>query len=341
MIQSSSTKASSFHASQDALAAVFSVEGMRLSDNEKALFAQANPLGFILFARNCDTPDQLRALTESLRDVVARDCPILIDQEGGRVQRLKPPYWRQYPSFAHYGAQMIADGEAAALDSLRFETVRMAEELCAGGVNVNCTPVLDVLTPDTHEIIGDRAFSDDPDIISRLGLSVCRNFLAAGVTPIMKHIPGHGRAMADSHLELPHVGTSAEALMAADFQPFSAIARSEVGYAVWAMTAHIIYDALDADLVASVSPYIIGDIIRKQIGFDGILISDDLDMKALDCYGDVSQKAALCLQAGCDLALYCAGEFDSMSKLAESVPKLRIDSLQRLQKAAEFSKIAA
>lgn len=340
MLQNSSNKNFLLNSPQDALAVIFSVSGLVLTEDEKALFAQANPFGFILFARNCDTPDQVRALTDELRDVVGRDCPVLIDQEGGRVQRLKAPHWRDYPPFAKYGA-LEADNEAEALEAIRFETLRMAEELRAGGVNVNCTPVMDVLMPETHEIIGDRAFSDDPDVVSRLGLSVCRNFLAAGITPIIKHIPGHGRAMADSHLELPHVGASSDELDAIDFKPFADIARSDVGHAVWAMTAHIIYDALDAELVASVSPTIIQDIIRGRIGFDGVLISDDLDMKALDCYGDVSQKADMCLRGGCDLALYCAGEFDSMKKLAESVPKLSVEALIRLQKAAEFTRIAA
>ncbi len=325
---------------QDALAVIFSVEGLTLSAEEKALFARANPFGFILFARNCDCPVQVRALSDELRAVVGRDCPILIDQEGGRVQRLKPPHWRKYPPFAHYGA-MEAVSEAEALEAIRFETLRMAEELRAGGVNVNCTPVLDVLTPDTHEIIGDRAFSEDADVVSRLGLSVCRNFLAAGITPIIKHIPGHGRALADSHLELPHVDAALGDLIATDFKPFAEIARSDVGHAVWAMSAHIIYDALDTEFVATVSPVIIRDIIRGRIGFDGVLIGDDLDMKALDCYGDVARRAELCLQAGCDLALYCAGEMDSMQKLAESVPKISAETLIRLQRAAEFPRIAA
>lgn len=325
---------------RETLAAIFSVEGLTLSERERNLFAQANPFGFILFARNCDNPQQLRALTDELRAVVGRDCPILIDQEGGRVQRLKPPHWRSYPNFQSYG-DMVRKSENEALEALRFDSLRIAEELREMGINVDCTPVVDVLAPETHDVIGDRAFSNDASMVSRLGLSVCRNFLSAGVTPIIKHIPGHGRAKADSHLELPRVDASAEDLYNVDFKPFKEIAASDVGDAVWAMTAHIVYEALDAEHVASASPHMIKQVIRKDIGFDGILMSDDLDMKALDCYGDVARKAALCLEAGCDLALYCAGEFDSMEKLAESVPKLREDTLIRLQNAANLPKVAA
>jgi len=321
-------------------AVIFSVAGPELSAEEEALFRDANPYGFILFARNCENRAQVKALTDDLRASVGRDCPILIDQEGGRVQRLKPPQWRSYPPFQQFG-DLARSNMDKALEDLRFETLRLAEELLEVGVNVNCSPVLDVLMPETHDVIGDRAFSDDPELVARLGLSVCRHFLAADIVPIIKHIPGHGRARADSHLELPRVSASLEELRAVDFKPFQAVANDRIGAAVWAMTAHIVYDALDAEQVASASPAVIHDFIRGEIGFEGILLSDDLDMKALDCYGDVTQRAHLCLEAGCDLALYCSGELEPMQKLAESVPNLREESRIRLQKAAELPKVAA
>lgn len=315
------------------LACIFSVEGMTLSQAEKSLFQSANPFGFILFKRNCDTPDQVRALIESLKILVGRDCPILIDQEGGRVQRLRPPHWRAYKPMQYFGDLFSKDGEKA-LEELRFETLRLAEELVDVGVNVNCAPVLDLIFNGAHDIIGDRAFSDDPRVVTRLGVSVCRHFLNAGITPIIKHIPGHGRAMADSHLELPRVDAARHDLAALDFAPFRDVAASDVGHAVWAMTAHITYDAyVNDDMPMSLSPSCIEGIIRSDIGFDGVIICDDLDMKALDKFGSVSHRAAKALNAGCDLALYCAGDFGAMEELAEHLPKVSEETLVRLRRS--------
>lgn len=324
----------------NSLAAIFSVEGARLSQKEKAFFKQADPLGFILFARNCDNPKQLRELTNSLRESVGRDCPILIDQEGGRVQRLKPPAWRSYAAAASYGEIAVSDMEQA-LEDLRFSTLRLGEELRESGINVNCAPVLDVARPETHDAIGDRAFSADPAIVARLGLSVCRNLLAAGVTPVIKHIPGHGRATLDSHHALPVVTASQAELSQSDFVPFREIAGSDVGGLVWGMTAHIIFKAIDPDHPASVSEKVISGIIRKDIGFQGLLLSDDLDMKALNAYGDVAGRAVAALKAGCDVALYCAGKLPDMEKIAESVPKLSAKALESLQKSGKLPTLAA
>lgn len=324
----------------EALAVIFSIEGIQLTPSEKSLFAQANPFGFILFARNCETPEQLRALTDSLRETLGRDCPILIDQEGGRVQRLKPPVWRAYPSMESFGARAENDLELA-LEDLRFNTLQMAEELIDGGINVNCAPVLDVLTPATHDVIGDRAFSDDPAIVSRLGLSVCRHYLAAGITPVIKHLPGHGRASSDSHKELPVVKALRHELEKTDFKPFRDIAASDVGHAVWAMPTPVLYPALDPVHAACASPTIINDIIRGYMDFQGVLVSDALDMEGFAAYGDAAGRVNAVLSAGCDLALHCTGKLPEMEKIAESVPKLTPEALQRLQKAAEFRKVAA
>ncbi len=315
----------------NALACIFSLSGKELTQQEESLFRAANPFGFILFKRNCDNPTQLKQLTDKLKDIAGRDCPILIDQEGGRVQRLRLPHWREYKPMKYFGdLYKNPSHQEQALEDLRFETLRLADELIDVGVNFNCAPVLDLIFAGAHDIIGDRAFSSDPDIVARLGLSVCRHFLSAGITPIIKHIPGHGRASADSHLELPVVDVKYEDLRNFDFKPFKEIASSDVGDKVWAMSAHIIFENLDKDKPASLSSKIISQYIRGEIGFNGILIGDDLDMKALDIYGSASQKAIDSINAGCDLALYCAGDIKVMEELASDLPKLSDITLERL-----------
>ena len=321
-------------------AVIFSCEGVALSDEERSFFREVNPLGFILFARNCEDVAQLKALTDDLKDTLGRNCPILIDQEGGRVQRLKAPVWRQYPAMKSFGDKALEDIDGA-LEDLRFTILQQAEELSECGVNVNCAPVLDVLTEATHDAIGDRAFSDDPEIVSRLGLSVCRNFLAAGITPVVKHMPGHGRGKVDSHKDLPHVSASLEELQNTDFDPFRIVFKSELAPSIWGMVAHIVYDEIDPDHPASVSSKIINDIIRGDIGFDGFLVSDDLDMDALAAYGDPAARALASLEAGCDAALYCSGKLGEMEKIAKTVPNLSAKAQKRLQKAAENASMAA
>jgi len=336
-----SAKDNQFDLDRNASAIIYGLSGFSLSEEEKAFFKDANPFGFILFKRNCDNPEQVLKLTNEMRDLMGRNCPILIDQEGGRVQRLNVPHWRAYPHARQFGEKAENESMDAALDSLRFNSLQMIDDLKACGINVNCTPVADVLSPETHDVIGDRAFSDDPAVVSRLALSVCRHYLNCGVTPIIKHIPGHGRAAADSHLELPLVDTDAATLMARDFKPFADISKSEVGISVWAMSAHVIYSALDADKPATISKAIIENTIRADIGFEGVLISDDLDMKALAPYGDQAEMAMASIQAGCDLALHCSGDMDVMRKIAEKTPKISEKSLNRLQIAASSRKVAA
>lgn len=324
----------------EALAAIFSVKAAKLSLEESRFFRESNPFGFILFARNCDNPKQLRELTNALKESVGRDCPVLIDQEGGRVQRLKPLAWRQYPAMKTFG-DMAAENMERALEDMRFTVLQLGEELRDSGLNVNCAPVLDVLTDGTHDAIGDRAFSNDAAIVARLGLSVARNLLAAGITPVMKHIPGHGRSMLDTHHDLPVVKASLKELEETDFAPFKALAQSDVAPALWGMTAHIIFTALDPENPVTVSRGAIDKVIRGAIGFDGFLLSDDLDMKALGRYGSPAERAGLVLGAGCDAALYCSGKLPDMQKIAESAPKLTIKALGRLQKAAEYIRLAA
>ncbi len=321
-------------------AVIFSLAGASLSDQERALFKGSKPLGFILFGRNCETPEQLRALTHDLRDCVGWHCPILIDQEGGRVQRLKPPVWPGYPSMQLFGAKAAVDMKDAQ-DQLRSIISQISHDLRECGIDVDCAPVLDVLTKATHDVIGDRAFSDDPDLVSRLGQIVCETFLDEGIIPVIKHIPGHGRATADSHKDLPYVDASLEDLRSSDFKPFRDVSASDIGAKVWGMTAHIVYSAIDADLPCSASPEIIEDVIRKDIGFDGFLLSDDLDMQALDVLGDICTRADKVLEAGCDAALHCSGTFADMEKLAESVPNLGSEACRRLQNSLKSLKLAA
>lgn len=318
---------------EDALACIFSLKGTTLSDEERAFFKKANPLGFILFGRNIENPQQLRALTDDLKDTLDRNCPILIDQEGGRVQRLKPPTWEQFPPMQTYG-DMFCENPASAKQKLKTDTYDIAEALVECGINANCAPVLDVRCKGAHDIIGDRAFSEKPDIVAQLGHNVCDYYLEKGIAPIMKHIPGHGRALCDSHEELPRVEAPLAELEETDFKPFAEMAKSDIGQKVWAMTAHIIYTDIDPDRPASLSPTVIQDIIRDNMEFDGIIISDDLDMKALDGYGTIAERCQGVLNAGCDLALYCWADLQVMMDIAEICPKLSPQTYKRLKNAA-------
>jgi beta-N-acetylhexosaminidase len=307
-------------------AVVYGCAGMELSAEERDFYRDANPLGFILFARNIDTPDQVRRLTAELRASVDRpEAIIMIDQEGGRVQRLRPPHWPDYPAMRKFGMKAASDPNGAA------ECVRLAYRLIAGdlsvlGIDVDCAPVLDLPAPDGHEIIGDRAFSDDPVIIARLGQACCDGLMSGGVMPVIKHIPGHGRATADSHMELPRVEAARDVLEKTDFAPFRALRHAPA-----AMTAHIVYDALDPENPGSSSLAVVAEIIRDHIGFDGLLFSDDVCMKALQ--GPLADRVTSVLDAGCDVALHCDGNFDDMVAIAETCPRMRPDSVDRLNAA--------
>ncbi|MDH3232933.1 MAG: beta-N-acetylhexosaminidase [Alphaproteobacteria bacterium] len=307
-------------------ALILGLAGLEISGTERRFFEECDPFGFILFARNCRTPDQIRALVADLRSVVGRaDAPVLIDQEGGRVARLRPPHWREAPPAAVFGTLSSHD-DGHARHAVRLNARLIGAELSALGIDVDCAPVLDVPAEDSHDIVGDRAFGASPALVARLGRSAIDGFLDAGVLPVIKHIPGHGRAKVDSHLELPVVDAALDALRRVDFAPFAALAD-----APWAMTAHVVYTALDPDNPATTSKIVVNDIIRGEIGFDGLLVSDDLSMKALS--GSLAERATAALAAGCDVALHCNGEMEEMSAVAGAAGPLSPVALERIARA--------
>ena len=311
--------------------------GLTLNDEERALFRAANPAGYILFKRNVDSPDQVRALTQSLRDLAGRDLPILIDQEGGRVARLRPPHWPEFPTGERFGL-LYDKAPITAIEACRLNALALAALLKDLGINVDCLPLLDVRDPGGHDIIGDRAFGAEPMVVSALGKAVLDGFQAGGICGVVKHIPGHGRARADSHLELPVVTASRDELER-DFEPFRRLADAPM-----AMTAHITYTALDAQRCATLSPTVI-DFIRNDIGFGGLLMSDDLGMHALgnpqsgghspgsNALADFGARALACLDAGCDIALHCSGDFNEMRSIVEAAPVMSDAAAARLTAA--------
>ena len=293
-----------------ARALILGCRGPELGAAERAFLSRVDPWGFILFGRNVAGPEQLRRLTADLRDAVGRDAPILIDQEGGRVARLRAPTWREWRPALEDCARLPAGLRERAM-RLRYELI--ASELLAVGVDVDCAPVLDLALPDTHAIIRDRAYGSDPEEVARIGRAVAEGLLAGGVLPVMKHIPGHGRARVDSHLDLPRVGAS-RAELAADFAPFRALADLPM-----AMTAHIVFEAIDDQAPATLSPAMVA-LIRGEIGFDGLLMTDDLSMKALS--GPFGTRAERALAAGVDMLLHCNGEAAEAAAVAEAAPRL-------------------
>jgi len=307
-------------------AVIFGLAGPFLDSAERAFFAAADPLGFILFARNCVSPEQIAALTRELRHCVGRaDAPVLIDQEGGRVQRLKPPHWRMAPPAQGFGSLDERDA-GAAVEAAWLNARLLAADLQPLGIDVDCAPVLDVRAPDGHGIIGDRAFGASPQRVAKLARATCEGLLAGGVLPVIKHIPGHGRATLDSHEALPVVDAPADVLQACDFAPFAALADMPL-----AMTAHVVYSAFDAAAPATTSATVIGDVIRRQIGFDGLLISDDLCMRALA--GAPGDRARAALAAGCDVVLYCNGELAEMRAVAQACAPLSPSGAARFARA--------
>lgn len=307
-------------------AAIFGCTGYRLSAQERAFFADANPWGFILFRRNVESPDQVRALVQELRESVGRDdAPVLIDQEGGRVQRLGPPFWPKYPPGAAY-LQAAAGDVFKARELVRLGARLMANDLYDLGITVDCVPVMDVPVPGSHDIIGDRAYARDPQTVAQLGRAAAEGMLAGGVLPIIKHIPGHGRAFSDSHHDLPVVDASLEELRTHDFPPFAALRDAPM-----AMTAHVVYTAIDAERPATTSPRAIGEFIRGELGFDGLLMSDDVSMKALS--GDFAARTDAILAAGCDVVLHCNGVMDEMRAVAGRAPVLTGLALDRAVRA--------
>ena len=295
---------------------------MALSAVERDFFRDARPWGFILFARNISDSAQVKALIDELRETVGdAAAPVLIDQEGGRVARLKPPHWNARLPAARFGALHAIHPEAGR-EATYLNARLIAHDLTQLGINVDCLPVLDVPVPGAHDIIGDRAFATDPATIIALGRSQIEGLMDGGVLPVMKHIPGHGRAGADSHLALPRVDTSIEELSASDFVTFRSLDQCPI-----AMTAHVVYESIDPQRPATTSPKVIRDVIRGEIGFEGLLMSDDLSMKALD--GPLSVRAKAALFAGCDLALHCNGDMEEMRDVATEVKILDGAALKR------------
>ena len=296
-------------------AMVLGCAGEALDDGERRFLADADPAGFILFKRNCESPAQTQALIGAFREAVGRpDAPVLIDQEGGRVVRLGPPHWRAPPAPALLGALAEIDGTAGARAAW-LNARLVAVDLYALGFTVNCVPVLDLRFVGASKVVGDRSLGADPRLVARLGRAVADGLRAGGIVPAVKHLPGHGRATGDSHAVLPRVDAPLKALRARDFVPFRALRDAPVG-----LTAHVCYAALDPERPGTLSPKVIGEAVRGAIGFDGLLVTDDLSMGALT--GSVGQRASAALAAGCDLALHCNGIRDEMEEVAAAAPKL-------------------
>ena len=311
------------HAENIPSAVIYGCAGTEITVAEEVFFAANNPLGLILFARNIDTPEQVRQLISDFRNSIEFPEPlILIDQEGGRVARLGPPIWRKTLAAREFG--LIFDSDPSlALKAVRLNSEIQALELIDLGINVNCSPVADLAWPDTHAVIGDRAFANDPKVVSVLAHEVCEGYLSKGILPIVKHIPGHGRAMADSHKELPEVNTGRNDLRKIDFVPFRHLCHMPA-----AMTAHIVYAAFDKKVPGTLSKTVINDVIRNDIGFDGLLFSDDIGMRALT--GGFAERAHGALNAGCDVVLHCSGNLDEMVAVANGVEPMATAAMKRL-----------
>jgi beta-N-acetylhexosaminidase len=306
-------------------AAIYGFAGERLSADERAFFRDADPAGYILFRRNCVDRQQLRALTDDLRAIHGReDLPILIDQEGGRVARMRPPVWPEFPCGGRF-AELYAKAPMSAIEAARANAQAIAITLREVGINVDCLPLLDVRQPGAHDIIGDRALGEEPMQVAALGRAVLDGLRAGGVVGVVKHMPGHGRSLSDSHQELPIVSASEEELET-DIEPFRTLSRAPMG-----MTSHVVYTAWDEARPASLSPRIISDIIRGRIGFDGFLMSDDLGMQALS--GGFDARASGVVEAGCDAALHCSGVMEEMVAVASAVPELAEEGRRRLERA--------
>jgi beta-N-acetylhexosaminidase len=309
-------------------ALVLGCAGPALDDDERAFFRDADPLGFILFQRNCVEPAQVRELIADLRASVGRqDAPVLIDQEGGRVARLKPPHWRAAPPPARLAR--LADGPGglpAAIEAVKLNARLLAEELAALGIDVDCLPVLDLRYPGASDVVGDRSFGVDPARVTALGRACCEGLLAGGVLPVVKHVPGHGRGMVDSHVSTPIVETALAELERTDFAPFRELADLPL-----AMTGHVVYRQVDPERPATVSPRVIEQVIRGHIGFQGLLISDDLSMSALG--GTLGERVAACLAAGCDVALHCDGVLSRMADAVANAGPMTDQALARWLRA--------
>ena len=305
-------------------AAIYGCAGYRLSEDERAFFAEARPWGFVLFRRNIDTPEQVRALTDELRAAIGDpEAPILMDQEGGRVQRMGPPHWPKYPPGDAY--LKASNDPMEARELTRLGARLMAHDLKEVGINVDLVPVLDVPVSGAHDIVGDRAYGQDPATVAMLGRAAAEGLLAGGVLPCIKHMPGHGRAFADSHKDLPTVHADFDTLDGWDFAPFKALSDMP-----WAMTAHIVFTAVDRKRPATQSKKAV-KMMRGHLGFAGLIMTDDLSMQALS--GNLGERAHQSLKAGCDIVLHCNGDMAEMRAVAEATGKLKGKARTRAEAA--------
>lgn len=313
-------------------AAIYGLGGTELSDSERGFFRDCDPAGFILFKRNCETRDQLARLTDSLRELSGRiDVPILIDQEGGRVARMRPPEWPAFPPGERFD-ELYRLAPSSAIEAARANARAIALMLREVGINVDALPLLDVRQQGASDIIGDRALGSEPMQVAALGRATLDGMASAGVVGIVKHMPGHGRALVDSHKELPVV-TATDEELEVDLEPFERLSAAPMG-----MMAHVVYTAWDAERPASMSPLVIEQIVRERIGFDGFLMSDDLGMDALK--GGFGERAAGVVAAGCDVALHCSGEMDEMIAVADAIPAMSVQAEARLARAMAMAMAA-
>ncbi|QYJ08019.1 beta-N-acetylhexosaminidase [Qipengyuania flava] len=307
--------------------AIFGISGLTLTADERAFFKEADPAGYILFARNCEDKDQLRALTDDLRSLHGRDRLIVsIDQEGGRVARMKPPVWQRYPAGEAF-ARLWDVAPASAIEAARVNAEAMGRELSEMGITVDYHAPLDVRRPETDDVIGDRALGSEPMQVAALGRAVLDGMGRAGIVGCLKHMPGHGRATCDSHKELPRVEASAQELET-DIEPFRTLSAHPLG-----MSAHIVFEAWDPDHPATLSKTVIEQVIRGDIGFDGLLLSDDIDMEALE--GTIPERSVRALEAGCDIVLNCWAKMDDMTAIAERGGAMKPETAARLERVHE------
>ena len=305
--------------------AIYGLSGERLTADERDFFRDADPAGYILFRRNCADKAQLRAMTDDLRALHGRDdVPILIDQEGGRVARMRPPVWPAFPRAERF-ADLYKVAPVSAIEAARANAQAIGTVLRECGINVDCMPLLDVRQPGANDIIGDRALGADPMQVAALGRAVIEGLRERGVVAVVKHMPGHGRSMCDSHVELPVVSASEEELES-DLEPFRTLNWAPMG-----MTAHVVYSAWDGDRCGSLSREIIRDIIRTRIGFDGFLMSDDIGMQALS--GGFAERALGVIEAGCDVALHCSGVLEEMVAVSGAIGEMSAEARERLDRA--------
>ena len=308
-----------------ARAFITGLSGLTITANERAFLREAQPWGLIIFKRNVNAPQQVAELTGSFRDIVGWEAPVLVDQEGGRVQRLGPPQWPAYPPGARYGS--LYDQEVSrGLSVARLAGHLIAADLGVLGIDVDCLPLADVLSAGADPVIGDRAYGSEPGKVAAIAGAIAEGLLAGGVLPVVKHLPGHGRATADSHLKLPVVDTDRATLEATDFAAFRPLNRLPLG-----MTAHVVFSSIDPDAPATTSVTMVREVIRGFIGFRGLLMSDDVSMKALS--GTIEERSRAAFAAGCDVVLHCNGDLGEMAAVAGAAPTLGGEAGERAEAA--------